>query len=159
VNVRDVRIKTMKLFRSPRFHGVALLVGVAWGAIALLLAATFVGSSADAGRFLLPFLLSGVATSYAMILGLGGRIFAIRGRGRWFLPFLTIPMGVFIWCAAMFSGAAVVSRLNDAFDGFGFFLLCAWFISLTWGLPLTYPAALLTHSAVNRVARRLGGAA
>ncbi len=130
-------------------------IGAVWTGVALGISAVFGLPSEEALRVIPTFLIAGVATSYAVTFLFRRHLVFPGVRKKFWLPFATISTGVAIWLTLLSSAAAVSSLVNgrpDVFDGYGFLLFTGFLITLTVGLPITYPLAYGTQVLIARFA-------
>lgn len=136
-------------------HLFIIGTGAVWTCVALGISAAFGLPSEEALRVVPTFLTAGVATSYAVTFQFRRHFVLPAVRKKCWLPFATIATGVSIWSTLLFCAAAVSSLVNgrqDLFDGYGHLLGTALLITLTVGLPITYPLAYGTQLLIARYA-------
>ena len=136
-------------------HLFIIGTGAVWTGVALGVSVAFGLPSEEALRVVPTFLTAGVATSYAVTFLFRRHFVLPAARKKYWLPFATIATGVAIWSTLLYCAAAVsslVSGRQDLFDGYGYFLGTAFLITLTVGLPITYPLAYGTQLVLARYA-------
>lgn len=134
-------------------HLIVAGTGALWTGVALGISAVFGLPSEEAWRVVPTFLIAGVATSYAVTFLFRRHLVFPEVRKKFWLPFATIATGVAIWLTLLSGAAAVSSLVNgkpDVFDGYGFLLFTGFLITLTVGLPITYPLAYGTQVLIAR---------
>jgi hypothetical protein len=134
-------------------HLAIVTAGLIWSVIALAATAAIGASLRDVASMSGGYAAAGIVTSYLVTWLFRKRLRSAHVRRNFVLPFATMTAGVSIWCLVLFTGSAIVSLLTstgDAFDGFFHFLWYALLITLTVGLPLSYPAAYFTQVMIGR---------
>lgn len=129
--------------------------GIVWTGVALGILAPFGWPMDDTFRVVPGFLAAGIATSYSVSFIFRRHLVFPEVRKKYWLPFATIFAGVVIWSTVLFSAAAVNSLFegtHDLFDGYGYWLITGLLITLTIGLPITYPLAYGTQLLIARYA-------
>jgi hypothetical protein len=134
-------------------HLVIICLGFAWSCLAVLLHLFFGLTWSEVPDIFPKFTIAGILTSYLVTFLFRRPLVLASSQKNILVPLATIPCGVSIWSILLFSFAAIQSLIggrNDVFDGFWYFIFSAIVVSLTFALPITYPAAYLTQNLISR---------